>query len=513
MGYKKIQVKLPTNFKDDHIKQIIKDRFALSDFTYVIEKKSLDARKKSHIHWQTNLVISSPALEGENYTLPPSLEIPYKKRNETVIVIGSGPAGFFSAHVLQKAGFDVSIVERGSDVAKRDKAIKDLEKNKNFSENNNYAFGEGGAGTFSDGKLTSRSKHISKERQFILQEYVKAGAPEEIMYMAHPHLGTDNLKRIVKNLRESFLANGGNILFDTHMSDIHIKNGHAQGIESSQGDISADHVLLAPGHSAYDTYRMLIKRGVSFHTKQFAIGHRIEHPRTLINRIQWGGHEELPGVKAAEYRLTTKTSSGLPVYTFCMCPGGQVVQSATFREKNIVNGMSYYQRNGQFSNAACVTGIHPDVLLGHSCTPNEILDWMDKLEEKFYHYSDDYSIPATKASDYIKKRKSRNNFNGSYALGLYSGALYNMIPKAVSTALTQGLKNFNGMMKGFDQGILMGLESKTSSPLQADRDKFGLCQGYDNLYIIGEASGYAGGIISSAADGIRCAMKIITVSH
>ena len=473
-------------------------------------KKVWMPAKKSNIHWQATLVVSSPTLGGEDYTPAPSLDIPHKKRHETIVVVGSGPAGFFSAHVLQKAGFNVTIIDRGSDVEKRGKAIKDLEENKIFSESNNYAFGEGGAGTFSDGKLTSRSKHISKERQFILQEYVKAGAPEEILYMAHPHLGTDNLKRIVKNLRKSFLANGGKILFDTQMTDIYIKNGHTQGIVSSKGDIAADHVLLAPGHSAYDTYRMLIKRGVPFHTKQFAIGHRIEHPRTLINRIQWGGRENLPGVKAAEYRLTTKTSSGLPVYTFCMCPGGHVVQSAAFKEKNIVNGMSYYQRNGQYSNAACVAGIHPDALLGHTCTPNEILDWMDELESKFYDYTKDYSIPAVRASDYTKKRKSRNNFDSSYALGLFSGALYNMIPQIVSTALIQGLKNFNGLMKGFDQGILMGLESKTSSPLQVDRDKFGLCKGHDNLYIIGEASGFAGGIISSAADGIRCAMKIVT---
>jgi len=507
VGYKKLQLKLPTANTDEHIRQMICERLYLKDFSYVIEKKSLDARKKNDIHWLMNFVVSSPSLQGESYTPSPSLDIPYKKRKETVAVIGSGPAGFFSAHVLQKAGFSVTIIERGSEVTARSKAIKDLEENGSFSATNNYAFGEGGAGTFSDGKLTSRSKHISRERQFILNEYVKAGAPEEILYMAHPHLGTDNLKLIVANLRKTFLENGGTIKFDTHMSDIHIKNGHVTGLVCNNDELTPDHVLIAAGHSAYDTYRMLMRRGVPFHTKQFAIGHRIEHPRTLINKAQWN-REELPGVKAAEYRLTTKTASGLPVYTFCMCPGGHVVQSAAFPEKSIVNGMSYYQRNGQYSNAACVVGVHPDALLGHTCTPTEILDWMDALEEKFYNYSQDYSIPATRASDYTKKRKSGKWLESSYSLGLFSGALYNMIPEIVSKALIQGLKDFNGKLEGFDQGILMGLESKTSSPLQADREKNGQSQDIDNLYIIGEASGYAGGIISSAADGIRCAMSL-----
>lgn len=509
MGYKHIQLKVPTSYREDYLRKLLSDHLHLQDFTYVIEKKSLDARKKNDIHWLMNFVVSSPAIKGETYLPAPSLDIPFKKRKEKVAVIGSGPAGFFSAYVLQKAGFHVTIIERGSEVKARGEAIKDLEKNRKFSAVNNYAFGEGGAGTFSDGKLTSRSKHISRERQFILNEYVKAGAPEEILYMAHPHLGTDNLKIIVANLRNTFLKNGGQIKFDTQMTDIHIKNGHVMGLVCNNGDIEADHFLIAAGHSAYDTYRMLIQRGVPFHTKNFAIGHRIEHPRTLINRAQWGGREEIPGVKAAEYRLTTNTSGRIPVYTFCMCPGGHVVQSAAFPEKNIVNGMSYYQRNGQFSNAACVAGVNPDALLGHPCTPNEILDWMDELETKFYNYSKDYSIPAARAGDYTKKRKSGKRLESSYALGLFPGALYNMIPEIVSKALIQGIKEFSGKIQDFDQGILMGLESKTSSPLQADREANGQSVGIDNLYIIGEASGYAGGIISSAADGIRCAMHLI----
>ncbi|MBC8146508.1 MAG: FAD-dependent oxidoreductase, partial [Bacteroidetes bacterium] len=238
-----------------------------------------------------------------------------------MMVIGSGPAGFFAAHVLLLAGFEVSILERGSDVKERTNAINKLETKGEFTDQNNYAFGEGGAGTFSDGKLTSRSKHISAERNFILNEYVKAGAPKEILYMAHPHVGTDNLKIIVANLRKQFLENGGEFLFDTQMQDIVIKGNSVDKIVCNTGEIEADYVVLATGHSAYDTSRMPTYAWDQFGTKNFAIGHRIEHPQKFINLAQWD-KEGLPGVQAAEYRLSTKTSSGLSVYTFCMCPGG-----------------------------------------------------------------------------------------------------------------------------------------------------------------------------------------------
>ncbi len=347
MGYKTIQIKLPTDYSNDEIWQLIHKQFEIKDFTFEIEKKSLDARKKESIHWLVSLVVSSPQLKGEVYIAPETIHIPCKKRTEKVIVVGSGPAGFFAAHVLQMAGYQVTIIERGSDVAKRTKAIQQLESKGEFTSQNNYAFGEGGAGTFSDGKLTSRSKHISAERRFILSEYVKAGAPEEIMYMAHPHVGTDNLKIVVANLRKQFQENGGVFLFDTQLEDIDIRGNKVQKIVCNTGEMEAEHIIFATGHAAYDTYRMLIDRGVQFGTKNFAIGHRIEHPQKLINKAQWG-REYLPGVKAAEYRLSTKTKTGLPVYTFCMCPGGNVVPAAAFDQKSVVNGMSYYLARWQF---------------------------------------------------------------------------------------------------------------------------------------------------------------------
>ncbi len=507
MGYKTLQIQLPTSYSELTIKQAIHKQLDLDNFTFQIEKKSLDARKKNNPHWLVSLVVLSDQLPGDTYKAPEGLTIPYKKRSEKVIVVGSGPAGFFAAHTLQMAGFNVTIIERGSEVNKRDKAIQQLEENGTFTTQNNYAFGEGGAGTFSDGKLTSRSKRISDERRFIMAEYVKAGAPEEILYMAHPHVGTDNLKIVVANLRQQFLENGGSFLFETQLEDIHVTESKVKKISCNSGEFEADNIILATGHSAYDTYRMLINKGVQFSTKNFALGHRIEHSQKLINRAQWGT-ESLPGVKAAEYRLATKTQSGLGVYTFCMCPGGNVVPAAAYEQKSVVNGMSYYQRDGLYANAGCIVGVHPDILLGHKSSAIEILDWMDQLEEQFYNFSDGYVIPANRAYDYIKQTESKEIGRSSYPLGLKSAPLYNMVPEIVSKALSEGLGDFSRKLKGFERGILMGLENKTSSPIQVAREKDGQCIGFENLYFVGEGSGYAGGIISSAADGVKCALAI-----
>ena len=507
MGYKNIQVKVPTDYSDEQLRSVIGKQLGLKDFSFQIEKKSLDARKKNDTHWLMGVVVSSGEIEGDEYAAPPSLEIPTKKRSEKVVVVGSGPAGFFAAHVLQLAGFQVTIMERGAEVEKRSRAIDQLESKGEFNDQSNYAFGEGGAGTFSDGKLTSRSKHISRERSFILSEYVKAGAPREIQYMSHPHVGTDNLKLIVAHLRQQYLDNGGTFLFETQLKEIIIKGNSVVGVISDKGEMEADHIILATGHSAYDTYRMLIDKGVQFGTKNFAIGHRIEHPQALINKAQWGS-EILPGVKAAEYRLSTKSKSGLGVYTFCMCPGGMVVPAAAFKEKSVVNGMSQYQRDGQYANAGCVAGVHPDMLLGHTCSPGEILDWMDELEGSFFALSNSYNIPANMAADYMQKRESKAIGNSSYPLGLQSAPLYNLIPKMVSQAIIDGITDFSRKLHGFDRGLLMGLESKTSSPIQVSRDREGKCTDFENLYFVGEGSGYAGGIISSAADGVKCALAL-----
>lgn len=507
MGYKEIDLKLRTDFDDQQLRNKIKKELHINNFKYHILNKSLDARKSSFIHWQTRIAVISDEIKGGIPEKEPELEIPRRKRQQKALVLGSGPAGFFSAYVLQRSGFATTIVERGAEVEKRDRGILKFEQSGVFDPVCNYAFGEGGAGTFSDGKLTSRSKHISTEKRFILNSYIKAGAPAEIGYMTHPHVGSDNLKVIVKNLRRDFMHMGGTILFETMLEDLIIANGKIKSAITSAGTIEADVFVLAPGHSSYETYRMLIRRGIPFRTKNFALGFRAEHPQEVINRAQWG-RASLPGVKAAEYRLTSNRDGRLPVFTFCMCPGGMVVPATAYATTNIVNGMSLYQRDGRFANAACVAGIHPDQLTGHETSALEALDRVQKLEEKFYTFSNSYQAPFANISDFLNRRVSRKAPETSYPLGLIPAPLWEMMPETVISSISEGLIDFSNKLKGYGEGILLGLESKTSSPIQVVRDETGKCEGFDNLYLTGEGSGYAGGIISSGADGIRVAVKI-----
>ncbi|WP_163324994.1 NAD(P)/FAD-dependent oxidoreductase [Draconibacterium mangrovi] len=508
MGTKSVSFKLPTNYSPELLQGQIAKTLRIKNFSYELETKSLDARNKSNIHWLVKAVVSSPEIKGDEQVEKEKLEIPYRKSNKKIVVVGSGPAGFFNAFVLQKAGFDVTLIERGSDVTTRGKAISNFERTGTFNARNNYAFGEGGAGTFSDGKLTSRSKRISKEKQFILTSYVEAGAPEEILYMTHPHLGTDNLRKIVQNLREAFENLGGKFLFETMLKDVLIANSKVKEVITSKGNLPADALFIAPGHSAFETYKMLIIKGIPFRTKNFAIGSRMEHTQEIINRAQWG-KPQLPGVKAAEYRLTSQADGKHSVFSFCMCPGGMIVPAAAYENTNIVNGMSYYKRNGNFANAACVAAIHPDELAGKTVSPIEALDNLQKLEESFYQYSEGYAAPACSINDFLKQKGKGTQFETSYPLGLKPAPLWDLLPKPVVESMQVGLQEFIRKMRGFENGSLLGFESKTSSPVQVIRDSSGLCEGFDNIYIVGEGSGYAGGIISSAADGIKAAMHFI----
>ena len=508
MGYTSIHLKLPTGYSESELRQQIARNLKLTDFTYQIENKSLDARKRSNIHWLVKISVHSPEISGTEKEENSGLEIPYKKRRKKVVITGSGPAGFFSAFILQKAGFDTILIERGADVEKRKKGIDHFEKSGEFNAIANYSFGEGGAGTFSDGKLTTRSKHISLEREFVLRSYVEAGAPEEILFMAHPHVGSDNLKVVVKNLRDAYKSLGGEFLFETTLDDISIKHSRVTHAITGSEMFSADYCIIAPGHSAYETYRMLMNRGVGFRTKNFAIGSRAEHLQAEINRAQWG-IERLPGVKAAEYRLTSEGDRKHPVYSFCMCPGGIVVPAANYRHINIVNGMSNYHRNERFANAACVAGVHPDELAGKKVSPLEALEWLENLEKSFYNFSCGYQAPFCSIEDFIAGREPSTIPESSYPLGLKPAPLWNMLPDQVTRSMREGLKDFSRKLKGYEKGILMGLESKTSSPVQVLREQSGLCSGFSNLFVVGEGSGYTGGIISSAADGIKVALRII----
>jgi uncharacterized FAD-dependent dehydrogenase len=507
MGYKEISLKLPPDYTEDQLKRRIEKLLNVKAFSYRIESKSLDARKKENIHWLFRVGVSSEEIKGTPLPVVPSLEIPYQKRKETVLVVGNGPAGFFAAYVLQKAGFQTTMIDRGAEAPKREAGIKRFERTGVFDPVGNYAFGEGGAGTFSDGKLTSRSKHISREKRFILDCYIQSGAPEEIAYMAHPHIGSDRLKLIVQRLREQYQRIGGKVFFETFLEDLKVEKGIVQAI-TSMGLLNPDLLIIAPGHASFETYRMLIKRGVLFRTKNFAIGSRVEHLQEIINLAQWD-KKKLRGVKAAEYRLTYNRKGNPPVFTFCMCPGGTVVPATAYSHSNIVNGMSRYLRNGKFANAACVAAINPDRLLHKTTRPMEVLDWLESLERRFFDVTGKYEAPYCTIKDFIKKKETDHRVETSYPLGLRPAALWEMLPASVSVSIREALMDFSKKIKGFDSGVIMGLESKTSSPIQVVRNPDAKCAGFSNLYLVGEGSGHSGGIISSAADGIRIAMRIV----
>ncbi len=509
IGSKFLSIKLPLNYGDAHIKAAVSKELGISEFSFQIEKKSLDCRKRKQVCWQLKVLVTSEELKGsEPIEMCPQLDIPAIKGKKKAVITGSGPAGFFSALVLQKAGFETTILERGCDVDKRARGIEYFEKTGDFDPLSNYPFGEGGAGTFSDGKLTSRTKKIAFERQFIIDTYLEAGAPEEIRYLAHPHIGSDNLRKITKSLREKYQSLGGKIMFETELKDITVKDGNITEALTDSGSLDGDVFVIAPGHSSYDCYRMLMGHGVKFRIKNFALGSRLEHRQELINNAQWGC-EKLPGIKAAEYRLSVSPDNTLPVYTFCMCPGGTVVPASAYDGQSVVNGMSLYERDGKYANAGCVAAVDLNRMMNREVSPAEALNWLESLEKKFYDHTCGFKLPSCAIEDFINKKEPTRTYNTSYPLGLEASPLWELLPQEISSSIAEGLKNFCRKLKGFEKGQIMGLESKTSSPVQALRDDDRSCPGFPNLYIAGEGSGYAGGIITSAADGIKAAISII----
>ncbi|MBN1952369.1 MAG: FAD-dependent monooxygenase [Bacteroidales bacterium] len=507
MGYKEIELKVPVSLPEPDLEHYLRKKSGLRDFSFQILRKSLDARNKSNIYWQYRIGFQSSELKSGVKPQAETLVPEFRPRDKQVVIAGTGPAGIFAALFLLKSGFRVSLLERGSRVEKRLESVRNFEKTGNLDRANNYAFGEGGAGTFSDGKLTSRTKSISPERNFIFSELIRHGAPEEIHYMTHPHLGTDNLYRITQNLRKELLELGCQILFDHQLTEVEVSSGSIESCDTPTGRIEADYFILATGHSSYDTYRMLIRKGVAFRPKNFAIGFRAEHLQEVINRAQWGC-AKLPNVKAAEYRLTSSTPDNTPVYSFCMCPGGKVVPATAYPHTSVVNGMSYYKRDSKWANAAIVAGINLEKMLGKEVSAEEALFWLEKLEASYFDLYSNYTAPATTIQAFLENKAAKNLPESSYPLGLADADFRDLLPAPVISPLQSGLKQFCKKLKAYETGIILGLESKTSSPVQVLRHPDKLFSTYENLFLAGEASGWSGGIISSAADGLRIAKQI-----
>lgn len=510
--FKEIDLKLPTDYADDELQKKIRKSLHITNFKYEILKQSLDARKKPDVFWQTKIRVFSEEFKSGDERTEAKLNIPTIKTNKKVIVVGSGPAGFFAAFVLQKAGFKVTLIEKGSPVNQRFQDITSFENGTiGFKDKSNYCHGEGGAGTFSDGKLTSRTKGIALEKQFVFDSYVEAGAPDEIRYLLKPHIGSDKLRIVIPNLRKQFEELGGTMVFDTEITGLEIHNQKCISVNSISESFPCDILLVAPGHSSYQTYRMLAANGIRFRTKPFALGVRVEHPQELINISQWG-KAKLPGLKAADYKLTHTATKGLPVYSFCMCPGGKVVPSAPANKQNIVNGVSDYARDSAFANSAVVAGLHLDSLLKRQVGVEESLQWMEQLEQKVFDLSGGYAIPGARIQDFLVYKVSQSIPENSFPFPVFPFDFKNLLPPEIIVALKEGLQNFSRKIRGFESGIMLGLESKTSSPVQVVRDEHRRCEGFENIFIIGEGSGYAGGITSSAVDGVKAAMGIVNGS-
>lgn len=508
MGYAEHDLRVPAASGDAELRALVAKRTGLRDFDFTILKKSLDARRKGDIAWLFRVGVSSPEIASGEAPATPAVEPERRKRDERVAVVGTGPAGIFAADYLCRAGFSVTVLERGGRVEDRSAAIASFENGGAFGEADNYAFGEGGAGTFSDGKLSSRTKGLGFEREYVFKRFIEAGAPDEIRYMTHPHLGSDRLFRMTGALRRSLEERGVEFRFGTPMSDLVTSQGRVTALRTPAGELEAERFVLATGHSAFETLRMLIARGVPFRPKNFAVGFRAEHAQETINRAQWGV-PRIPGVKAAEYRLTAQTGGGTGVYSFCMCPGGTVVPASAYEGCSLVNGKSDYARSGPFANAAVVAGLSLPALLGRELGALEALDWLEALERSYFAFARGWAAPAMTIGDFLARRSgSRLPETSSYPLGLVPADLAELLPGALVAPLREGLAEFARKLRGYDEGLILGLESKTSACTQAVRDPETFAAGYSNLHVVGEGSGWSGGIVSSAADGLRAARFI-----
>jgi uncharacterized protein len=472
-------------------------------------KRSVDARKKNI---RVNLTVE--VFSGED-SIEPSIN-PYipvdVSRSREVIIVGAGPAGLFAALRLIELGIRPVIIERGCDVSSRKKDIARISREQIVDPDSNYCFGEGGAGTYSDGKLFTRSKKRG-DNERILELLCIHGANTNIMYEAHPHLGTDKLPGIISNIRKSILDAGGQFIFETRVTDFIIEDVSIKGVLTSGNEkFFSEFVILATGHSARDIYEICLKRDVQLEMKSFAMGVRVEHPQELIDRIQYHGNERGEFLPAASYNMV-KQVDGRGVYSFCMCPGGFIVPAATSQEEIVVNGMSPSERNSPYANSGIVVEIRPEDLIKYSKAGVMAgIGFQKELEhEAWKNGGHTQKAPAQRLADFVAGESSGTLPDVSYFPGVTSSPLHSWLPKSIGRRLRDGFRLFGHMMNGYltNEAVVLGVESRTSSPVRIPRDSerldhIKIC----GLYPCGEGSGYAGGIVSSAVDGMRAAEAI-----
>ena len=507
-------------YDSEPLQQALARKLGLSGIDRVIvDREALDARRKTNLVHVYNLRFSidsaNPRLEA---LLAGGKVVPYRPKPlpeatprirlpERPLIVGFGPAGMFAGLFLARMGYKPIIYERGQPVGERIRAIDRLWSEGILNPESNMQFGEGGAGTFSDGKLTT-GKTSSLDR-LILDVFVHAGAPESILFSHKPHIGTDHLRKVVVNVRGEIEALGGEVHFDSRLADVHVESGAVRGATVSGERVDADCLILAIGHSARETALMLEARGVAMQPKPFAIGTRIEHPAAFINEAQYG--DAARGLPAADYKLSYRHHER-GIYSFCMCPGGQVVCTSSQVGGQVTNGMSNYARDGAYSNSALVVGLNPTELGIDS--PTVAIGFLRELEERAYQAGGGrYQAPAQRAPDFFKNQGSRHLPTTTYRPGVSGARLDTVLPDFVVSALKAGLRHFDRRMPGFvSQGVLIGLESRTSSPVRILRDENCCSVSTRGLYLLGEGAGYAGGIMTCARDAVQFARSVVAWS-
>lgn len=509
-------IKVRADYTDEELFDYIFKKYGVNKAEVTksrIIKKSIDARNKSDIFYNYTVEIEA---KNENRIKGAAKVEPEREPEITInrasdvrpVIVGAGPAGLFAALTMVQNGVKPILIEQGKCVEERQADVEEFIKNGKLNTLSNVQFGEGGAGTFSDGKLTSGIHNPWCKK--VLQEFYNFGAPEQILYVNKPHIGTDNLVRIIKNMREYIISNGGTVIFNEKVTDFCIEEGKITGVCCQSGKVyNTDAVVLAIGHSARDTFEKLYERGIKLEKKNFSVGVRIEHKQSMINESQYGNETKLK-LPPAEYKLAYHGESR-SCYTFCMCPGGVVIASSSEPNTIVTNGMSKFARDGENANSAVLVNVSPDDFKGDS--PLEGMYFQKELEENAFKLGgSNYYAPVQRFEDFKNNVQSTSIgvIKPTYTPGYTLCNLNEILPDFVANTLVQGIEHFGKSIKGFDHpdSILTGVETRSSSPVQITRDESKQAN-VKGLYPCGEGAGYAGGIMSAAVDGIRCALAIL----